>query len=95
MNPAARLGDATAHGTPLVGKCSTNVMIGKKPAWRVLDHHTCPLTSGVVPHVGGSVLKGSSSVFINKLPATRLGDKVIENGPPNTIVSGCPSVHIG
>jgi len=95
MNPAARLGDATAHGTPLVGNCSTNVMIGKKPAWRVLDHHTCPLTSGVVPHVGGSVLKGSSSVFINKLPATRLGDKVIENGPPNTIASGCPSVHIG
>jgi len=95
MNPAARLGDATAHGTPLVGNCSPNVMIGKKPAWRVLDHHTCPLTSGVVPHVGGSVLKGSSSVFINKMPATRLGDKVIENGPPNTIVSGCPSVNIG
>ena len=95
MKPAARLGDQTAHGTPLLGQPSTNVIIGNKPAWRVLDFHSCPLTSGVVPHVGGSVLKGSSSVFINKLPATRLGDKIIESGPPNTIISGCPSVHIG
>lgn len=33
--PAARVGDMTAHGSPLsVGPGSMNVMIGKKPAWR-------------------------------------------------------------
>lgn len=86
----------TSHGTPLAGMGSPNVIIGKKPAWRALtDVHTCPLTSGVVPHVGGSVLKGSSSVFINKMPAARLGDKVIEAGPPNSIIMGCSSVYIG
>ena len=34
---AARLGDMTAHGSPLApGPCSQNVFIGKKPAWRGL-----------------------------------------------------------
>jgi uncharacterized Zn-binding protein involved in type VI secretion len=33
--PAARVGDMTAHGSPLsVGPGSFNVTIGKKPAWR-------------------------------------------------------------
>ncbi|SEV87727.1 PAAR domain-containing protein [Natrinema salifodinae] len=96
MKPAARLGDATAHGTPLTGTASPNVLIGKRPAWRAgADVHTCPLTSGAVPHVGGTVAMGSESVLINKLPAARMGDKIIENGPPNTIVGGCPTVHIG
>lgn len=96
MKPAARLGDQTAHGTPLTGTCSPNVLIGGRPAWRsVVDFHSCPLTSGVVPHVGGPVLKGSTSVLINNMPATRLGDTIVESGPPNTIVGGCPSVLIG
>ena len=35
--PAARLGDMTAHGSPLApGTGSPNVLIGKKPAWRGL-----------------------------------------------------------
>ncbi|MDJ0535260.1 MAG: PAAR domain-containing protein [Xenococcaceae cyanobacterium MO_207.B15] len=35
--PAARLGDMTAHGSPLSpGPGSPNVLIGKKPAWRGL-----------------------------------------------------------
>ncbi len=35
--PAARLGDMTAHGSPLSpGLASPNVLIGKKPAWRGL-----------------------------------------------------------
>lgn len=96
MKPAARLGDQTAHGTPLVGSSSPNVLIGKRPAWRALgDVHTCPLTSGPVPHVGGTVAVGSTSVLINKLPAARLGDTIVEAGPPNTIVGGCPTVLIG
>ena len=95
MKPAARLGDSTAHGTPLLGNGSTNVLIGTKPAWRVLDRHSCPLSTFGVPHVGGPVLKGSTSVFINNRPAARMGDTIIENGPPNSIVAGCPSVLIG
>ncbi len=95
MQPAARVGDMTAHGTPLLGNGSTTVMIGNKPAWRVLDRHTCPLSTVGVPHVGGAVMKGSRSVFINKRPAARMGDTIIENGPPNSIVSGCRSVLIG
>ncbi|WP_044956823.1 PAAR domain-containing protein [Halomicrobium katesii] len=96
MKPAARLGDQTAHGTPLTGVGSPNVLIGGKPAWRALtDFHSCPLSSGPAPHVGGSVVAGSTSVLINNFPATRLGDSIVEAGPPNTIAAGCPTVLIG
>ncbi|RZH67292.1 PAAR domain-containing protein [Natrinema altunense] len=96
MQPAARVGDQTVHGTPLTGTGSPNVLIGKRPAWRALaDVHTCPLTTGPVPHVGGTVTKGSTSVLINKMPAARMGDTIVESGPPNTIASGCSTVMIG
>jgi len=61
----------------------------------MIDMHTCPLSSGPVPHVGGTVMKGSTSVLINNMPAARMGDKIIESGPPNTIAKGCPTVQIG
>ena len=94
--PAARIGDQTAHGTPLVGGTgSPTVLIGGKPAWRVgIDFHTCPLVDGVKPHVGG-VTQGSSTVFINNLPAARQGDQIIEAGAPNSIVAGDPTVVLG
>ncbi|EMA35154.1 hypothetical protein C446_13399 [Halobiforma nitratireducens JCM 10879] len=28
------------------------------------------------------------------MPAARLGDTIVENGPPNKIVAGCPTVLI-
>lgn len=93
--PAARLGDLTSHGTPLIGMCSMNVFIGFMPAWRVLDFHICPMVTGPIPHVGGPVLKGSMKVFINKRPAARFGDRLTEIGPPNTIITGYPKVLIG
>ncbi len=94
---AARVGDMTAHGTPLApGPGSVNVLIGGMPAWRAgSDFHTCPLFTGVVPHVGGVVAVGSTSVLIGNLPAARQGDTIVEAGPPNTIVMGCPTVIIG
>ena len=97
MPLAARVGDMTAHGTPLApGPGSTNVLIGGMPAWRAgADMHTCPLVTGVVPHVGGVVAMGSVTVLINNLPAARQGDIIIESGPPNSIVMGCPTVAIG
>ncbi len=95
--PAARVADVTSHGTPLSpGPGSTNVLIGGMPAWRALsDTHTCPLVTVLVPHVGGVVAVGSVTVLINNLPAARMGDMVVEVGPPNSIVAGCPTVLIG
>ena len=97
MPLAARVGDMTSHGTPLApGPGSFNVLIGGMPAWRVgSDAHACPLVTGVVPHVGGVVAAGSFTVFINNLPAARQGDMIVEAGPPNAIVMGCPTVMIG
>jgi uncharacterized Zn-binding protein involved in type VI secretion len=101
MRPAARLGDKTSHGaTPLAPTTppggSPNVLIGDRPAWRAwVDVHTCPLASGPLPHVGGVVLMGSASVFINDVPAARMGDTILEVGPPNAIAEGCESVQIG
>ncbi|OPX86526.1 MAG: PAAR motif protein [Pelotomaculum sp. PtaB.Bin104] len=97
MPPVARVGDITSHGTPLSpGPGSVNVLIGGKPAWRATaDFHTCPLVSGTVPHVGGVVAMGSTTVFINNLPAARQGDMITESGPPNSITMGEPTVMIG
>lgn len=96
MPPAARVLDATAHGPPLTGSGSPNVLIGGMPAWRALtDLHTCPLSTGPVPHVGGVATPGSATVFINNAPAARQGDTIPENGPPNSIAAGCPTVIIG
>ncbi len=97
MPPAARVGDMTSHGTPLApGPGSVNVLIGGMPAWRATsDMHTCPLVTGVVPHVGGVVALGSFTVLINNLPAARQGDMIVEGGPPNAIVMACPTVIIG
>lgn len=95
---AARAGDMTSHGTPLggLGIGSINVFIGKMPAWRAqIDAHVCPLASGTVPHTGGVVAMGSLTVRINKFPAARQGDKIVESGPPNMIAAGCPQVSIG
>lgn len=97
MPMAARLGDTTSHGTPLgPGPGSANVLIGGKPAWRAAsDTHVCPLTTGTVPHVGGVVVKGSTTVLINNLPAARQGDQIVEAGPPNAVAMGEPTVIIG
>lgn len=96
MPPAARATDLTAHGTPLAGPGSPTVLVGGLPAWRAgLDFHPCPLASGTVPHVGGTVAAGSSTVLINGAPAVRQGDTILENGPPNSVTGGCPTVLIG
>lgn len=97
MPMAARMGDLTSHGTPLApGPGSVNVLIGGQPAWRaVADAHVCPLVTVLVPHVGGVVAIGSTTVLINNLPAARQGDLIVEAGPPNAITMGCPTVIIG
>jgi uncharacterized Zn-binding protein involved in type VI secretion len=93
---AARVGDLTGHGTPLgPGIGSLTVLIGGQPAWRAInDIHNCPLSTPN-PHAAGTVAVGSFTVLIDKMPAARQGDVIVEAGPPNTIVMGCPTVLIG
>jgi uncharacterized Zn-binding protein involved in type VI secretion len=95
--PAARVGDTTAHGTPLAsGPGCATVLIGSRPAWRAgSDVHTCPLSDGPKPHVGGTAPVGSTTVVIGGLPAARMGDQIIEAGPPNAITAGETTVLIG
>jgi uncharacterized Zn-binding protein involved in type VI secretion len=95
--PAARMGDPTAHGGVItVG--FPQVLIGGQPAARMGDMHTCPMvTPGTppVPHVGGPIMLGSATVLIGGQPAARMGDMATCVGPPDSILSGCPTVLIG
>ena len=95
--PAARVGDQTSHGTPLgPGPGCPTVLIGSLPAWRATsDSHVCPLSDGPKPHGGGVVAVGSVTVLIGGMPAARMGDMVVEVGPPNAILAGAPTVMIG
>ncbi|WP_353737225.1 MULTISPECIES: PAAR domain-containing protein [unclassified Acidiphilium] len=69
------------------------VVAGEKPAARLTDMHTCPESTGPVPHVGGPIMPGSPNVFIGGLPAARVTDPVTCVGPPDTIVMGAPTVR--
>jgi uncharacterized Zn-binding protein involved in type VI secretion len=72
------------------------VLIGGSPAWRAgSDLHTCPLSDGPKPHVGGVVAVGSATVLIGGLPAARQGDQVVEASAPNAIALGAATVLIG
>lgn len=65
-------------------------------AARVGDMHTCPMTTGTVPHVGGPVLPpGEATVMIGGQPAAKVGDMCTCSGPPDTIVVGSSTVMIG
>lgn len=64
------------------------------------DIHICvsiaPVPLPPPPHGPGVVIDGSTGVFINNLPACRVGDTILEAfGPPNKIAMGCPTVIIG
>ena len=94
--PAARVGDMTAHGGVIIPPGCPTVLIGGQPAARIGDMHTCPMVTGVVPHVGGPITMGSATVLIGNQPAARVGDIATCTGPPDTIIPpGCPTVIIG
>ena len=58
--------------------------------------HTCPMVTGVVPHVGGPILPpGTPTVMIGGLPAAMVGAMCVCVGPPDSIVKGSSSVMIG
>lgn len=67
-----------------------------KPAARITDMHTCPMVTGVVPHVGGPILPpGTPTVLIGGMPAAVLGDMCTCAGGPDTIILGSTTVLIG
>lgn len=67
-----------------------------QPAARVGDMHTCPMSDGPKPHVGGPILPaGCPTVLIGGQPAARVGDMLTCVGLPDTIVKGEPTVLIG
>lgn len=95
MPPAARITDMhvcpmvtglVPHvGGPISGPSATTVLIGNLPAAVVGDMLVC-----VGPP--DSIVKGSSSVFIEGKPAARMGDQTAHGG---VIVAGFPTVMIG
>lgn len=66
------------------------------PAARLTDSHTCPMTTGTVPHVGGPVIGPAvPNVLIGEIAAAVVGDMCACVGPPDTIVKGSSTVLIG
>ena len=69
------------------------------------DTHSCPMVSGTVPHIGGTVISGCSGVLLNNSPVARMGDKVlctgtgmiatIIQGDANVLVGGKPVAYVG
>ena|SRR5215831_4900351 len=67
-----------------------------QPAARLTDMHTCPMSTGPVPHVGGPITgPGAPTVLIGKMPAACVGDAATCTGPPDTIAKGSATVMIG
>ena len=92
--PAARMGDLTAHGGAItVG--NPTVLIGGAPAATLGDLHVCPMCSPG-PHVGGPISGGAPTVLIGGKPAARMGDMCVCAAPaPDVIVGGAANVLIG
>jgi uncharacterized Zn-binding protein involved in type VI secretion len=95
MPPAARVTDMhtcpmvtvlVPHvGGPIIPPCSLNVITGFLPQARVTDMCVC-----VGPP--DMIVKGSMTVFVNNLPAARMGDLTVHGG---VIITGLPTVMIG
>ncbi|WP_380182277.1 PAAR domain-containing protein [Kalamiella sp. sgz302252] len=85
-NPAARLGDAIAHGGAIVSGSGDVFTNNCSAAALGLSAAPCAL------HGGAPVASGSGSVFINNCNAARLGDVT---GCGAAIVSGSGNVTIG
>lgn len=67
-----------------------------KPAARISDMHTCPLSDGPKPHVGGPLVgPGVPTVLIGGLPAAVAGDQCLCVGSVSTTLGGSSTVFIG
>ena len=68
------------------------------------DQHTCPMVTGNVPHVGGTIISGGK-MLLNGRPVARMGDKcvctgcgvacTIVQGDASMLVDGQPVAYVG
>lgn len=72
-------------GGPVSGPCAPTVLIGNLPAARVTDMAVC-----VGPP--DTIVKGSSTVFTQKMPQARIGDMTAHGGQ---LVLGFMTVLVG
>lgn len=67
-----------------------------QPAARVTDMHTCPMVTGLVPHVGGPILPPCCpTVLTGGLPQARVTDMAVCAGGPDIIAIGSMTVLVG
>jgi type VI secretion system secreted protein VgrG len=67
-----------------------------QPAARVTDMHTCPMVTGIVPHVGGPIIPPCQpNVLTCMMPQARISDMAICVGPIDVIVQGAFTVLVG
>ena len=59
-----------------------------KPAARITDMHTCPMVTGIVPHLGGPIVTGMVTVLTGGLSQARVTDMCTCVGPPDMIAMG-------
>lgn len=65
-------------------------------AARIGDMHTCPMVTGTVPHVGGSIVTSSApTVLIASMPVAGVGGVCTCVGPTDSIVMGSATVLAG
>lgn len=68
----------------------------KKQVVTINTMHTCPMTTGNTPHVGGPIIgPGCSTATLNGIPIALQGDKCIcAAGGEDVILQGCPTATI-
>lgn len=67
-----------------------------RPAARVTDMHTCPASSGPVPHVGGAVLSTPTpTVLADGLPLAGAGSLAGCVGALGVVITGSATVLVG
>lgn len=79
MSAAARVGDTTSHGTPLVGTGCPTVLIGGRPAWR-----------SVVPASGGGAASSAVAAFQSAQSAARQAIEAAKLATVAAFASGVP-----
>src|SRR5262245_44703342 len=65
------------------------------PAARITDMHTCPMVTGLVPHVGGPLIPPCCPTVITFVhPLALVTDMLSCTGPTDVIVKGSISVIV-
>lgn len=75
-----------------------------KPAATQKSNHSCPMSDGPKPHVGGPLLQGSKTVFIENKMAARKGDPLqcqspsldkVQKGSNSVFINGQAAARVG